>query len=237
MNPGLRDKDIGVCFISPCPAKVSYVKNGFMGKKSYVDLVVSMNDVYFALLPLMKKDKTPMPISHSGMIGISWASAGGEASALFNDRYLAADGIENVIRVLDQIENGNMPSLEFIELNACSAGCVGGTMAVENPYIAKTRLQTLRRYLPVTQNWSYKEKNADTFVPEEYFSGDRLKYQPITLLDNEDVYKRQVWIRISGSIIDAPRIRSSSFCSHFSRSRQSGHLPLRVSKASDTGMV
>lgn len=87
--------------------------------------------------------------------------------------------------MLDQIENGNMPSLEFIELNACSAGCVGGTMAVENPYIAKTRLQTLRRYLPVTQNWSYKEKNADTFVPEEYFSGDRLKYQPITLLDND----------------------------------------------------
>ena len=184
-NPGLRDEDIGICFISPCPAKVSYVKNSFMGKKSNVDLVVSMNDVYFALLPLMKKDKTPMPISHSGMIGISWASAGGEASALFNDRYLAADGIENVIRVLDQIENGNMPSLEFIELNACSAGCVGGTMAVENPYIAKTRLQTLRRYLPVTQNWSYKEKNADTFVPEEYFSGDRLKYQPITLLDND----------------------------------------------------
>ena len=137
-NPGLRDEDIGICFISPCPAKVSYVKNSFMGKKSNVDLVVSMNDVYFALLPLMKKDKTPMPISHSGMIGISWASAGGEASALFNDRYLAADGIENVIRVLDQIENGNMPSLEFIELNACSAGCVGGTMAVENPYIAKT---------------------------------------------------------------------------------------------------
>ena len=50
MNPGLRDEDIGVCFISPCPAKVSYVKNGFMGKKSYVDLVVSMSDVYFALL-------------------------------------------------------------------------------------------------------------------------------------------------------------------------------------------
>ena len=79
-NPGLRDEDIGICFISPCPAKVSYVKNSFMGKKSNVDLVVSMNDVYFALLPLMKKDKTPMPISHSGMIGISWASAGGEAS-------------------------------------------------------------------------------------------------------------------------------------------------------------
>ena len=184
-HPELKDSDIGICFISPCPAKVSYVKNGFSGSKSYVDLVLSMTDVYFALLPLMKKDKTPAMLSKSGMIGLSWASSGGEASALFNDRYLAADGIENVIRVLDQIENGSMPSLEFIELNACSGGCVGGTMAVENPYIAQARLQTLRRYLPVTQNWSYKDNNSDCSVPDDYFTAEKLHYTPATLLAND----------------------------------------------------
>ena len=41
------------------------------------------------------------------MIGISWATSGGEATAIFNDKYLAADGIENCIKVLDEIENGN----------------------------------------------------------------------------------------------------------------------------------
>ena len=38
-HPELKNEDIGICFISPCPAKVSYVKNRNDGKKSYVDCV------------------------------------------------------------------------------------------------------------------------------------------------------------------------------------------------------
>ena len=40
-------------------------------------------------------------------------------------------------------------NLEFIELNACSGGCVGGVLTVENPYVAKVKLNKLRKYLPV----------------------------------------------------------------------------------------
>mgnify|MGYP002116984829 FL=1 len=182
-HPELKDEDICICFISPCPAKVSYVNNGFAGRKSNVDVVVSISDVYFSLLGVMKKEKTPIPVSRSGMIGISWAATGGESSAIFNDKYLAADGIDNVIRVLDQIEDGNIPELEFIELNACNGGCVGGTMSMENPYIAKARLQTLRRYLPVSQNWLYNSGNEeDTWIPDEYFFKDLPTYQPINRL-------------------------------------------------------
>lgn len=71
-----------------------------------------------------------------------------------NDRYLAADGIENVIRVLDNIETGSISDVDFVELNACSGGCVGGVLTVENPYIARGRLRTLKRYMPVTRNHS-----------------------------------------------------------------------------------
>lgn len=182
-HPELKDEDICICFISPCPAKVSYVNNGFAGKKSYVDVVISISDVYFSLLSVMKKEKTPIPVSRSGMIGISWAATGGESSAIFNDKYLAADGIDNVIRVLDQIEDGNIPELEFIELNACNGGCVGGTMSMENPYVAKARLQTLRRYLPVSQNWIYNNGSEDdTRIPDEYFFNELPTYQPINRL-------------------------------------------------------
>ena len=48
-HPELKDQDIGVCFISPCPAKVSYVKNGFAEYKSQVDEVVSISDIYFLM--------------------------------------------------------------------------------------------------------------------------------------------------------------------------------------------
>ena len=181
-HPDLIPEDIGVCFISPCPAKASYVKNGFAGYKSQVDEVVSISDIYFLLINAMNR-KTPLDtLSESGMIGIGWARSGGEAAAIFNENYLAADGIENVNRVLDQIENGNIPQLEFVELNACTGGCVGGVLTMQNPFIAKARLQTLRRYLPVSQNFLSGEE-AD-YIPEYYLFNKLPEYQPISRLSN-----------------------------------------------------
>ena len=181
LHPELTDDDICAVFISPCPAKVSYVKNGFEKNDSQIDLVLSMSDVYFKLLDVMKKQSVEVPVSRVGMVGVSWASSGGEGSALLNDRYLAADGIENVINVLDQIENGNFPCLEFIELNACNGGCVGGVMTVENPYIARVKLQNIRRYLPVTQNRPPKD---DIVIPPAFSAVDKPTYEPLTLSDD-----------------------------------------------------
>lgn len=180
-HPELKREDIGVCFISPCPAKASYVKNGFGDYKSSVDLVVSISDVYFQLINSMKRDVTPVPVSKSGVIGISWATSGGEATAVFNDKYLAADGIENVIKMLDQIENGMIPQLEFIELNACTGGCVGGVMTMENPFIAKARLHSLRRYLPVSQNFLEPDEK---YIPSDLFFENVPDYKPITRLSD-----------------------------------------------------
>jgi len=178
-NPELSPEEIGVCFISPCPAKASYVKGGFGDYKSCVDEVISISDVYFQLISTMKKEESPEMLSESGRIGLGWARSGGEASAIFNDNYLAADGIENVIHVLDQIENGNIPPLDFIELNACTGGCVGGVLTVQNPFIAKARLQTLRRYLPVSQNLLSKD---DTYIPSEYLFENMPEYFTVSRL-------------------------------------------------------
>lgn len=180
-HPELAPEDIGVCFISPCPAKMSYVKNGFAGYKSRVDAVVSISDIYFRLIAEMRPQTDIKALSTSGMIGIGWASTGGEATAIFNESYLAADGVENVIRVLDQVENGNIPPLEFIELNACPGGCVGGAMTMQNPFIAKARLQTLRRYLPVSQNFLSKE---ESYIPESYIFNEIPTYHPISRLSD-----------------------------------------------------
>ncbi len=178
-HPELKPEEIGVCFISPCPAKASYVKNGFGSYKSQVDVVVPMSDIYFQLINVMSSDSQPEDLSSSGIIGVSWASSGGEASALFNDSYLAADGIENVSRVLDEIENGSIPQLEFVELNACTGGCVGGVLTVQNPFIARAKLQNLRRFLPVSRNFLSPEEQ---FIPEDYFFEEMPEYQPISQL-------------------------------------------------------
>lgn len=151
-HPELTDDDICVLFISPCPAKVSYVKNPIGVEKSAVNGALSIGEFFFKMRAAMKHMTEEKVQAQSGIIGISWAGTGGESSALFNEKYLAADGIENVIKVLDEIDNGNIRNLDFVELNACNGGCVGGVLNVENPYIAKARLQTLRRYLPVSLN-------------------------------------------------------------------------------------
>lgn len=179
-HPELDDSEIGVCFISPCPAKASYVKNGFADYESKVDVVISMSDVYFSLISKMSREEDVDAMAEAGMIGIGWATSGGESSALFNDEYLAADGIENIINVLEQIENGNIPPVKFIELNACTAGCVGGVLTVQNPYIAKTRLQSLRRYLPVSMNILTPEEQE--YIPDLYLFNDLPEYEPISQL-------------------------------------------------------
>ena len=179
-HPELSPDEIGACFISPCPSKASYVKNGFAGYKSYVDVVVPISDVYFSLIGKMRNGDDVPDIVETGRIGIGWARSGGEATAIFNSDYLAADGIENVIKVLDQVETGNIPPLEFIELNACTSGCVGGVLTIQNPFIAKARLQSIRRYLPVSQN--KPDSDASDYIPESYLFDELPEYSPISKL-------------------------------------------------------
>ena len=150
---GFPREDIGICFISPCPSKVTYARAPIGTEKSEIDCVLAIKDVYPQLLKYMKQvDEDPENISISGKIGISWGHSGGEAGGLFTESYLAADGIENVIRVLEDMEDQKFTNLKFVELDACSGGCVGGVLTVENPYVAEVKLKHLRKYMPVARS-------------------------------------------------------------------------------------
>ena len=132
---GLPPEQIGAFFISPCPAKVTAVKMPLGTEKSSVDGVLAIREVYPRLISLMKDVPVSAgELSGAGRMGIGWGSSGGEAAAALRERYLAADGIENVIRVLEDLEDEKFYDLDFVELNACSGGCVGGVLNVENPY-------------------------------------------------------------------------------------------------------
>jgi len=168
---GIPSSRIGVFFISPCPAKVTDSKKPIGVGKSYIDGVLSISDIYPRLVEKMNKIKSPMPVAQSGIIGVSWANSGGEASALIRERYLAADGMENVMAVLEQLEDERLTELDFIELNACPGGCVGGVLTVENPFVAKARIQKLRKYLPVSLNHVEDERELGSYSwesPLEY---------------------------------------------------------------------
>ena len=57
-----------------------------------------------------------------------------------------------MIKVLEELEDEKLQELDFIELNACAGGCVGGIFAAENGYVARARIKRLRKYLPVSCN-------------------------------------------------------------------------------------
>ena len=172
---GLPAEKIGIIFLSPCPSKMSAVKSPLGMEKSDIDAVCAIKDVYVELLPKMKEVEEPEELAISGKVGISWGATGGEAGGLLTDNYLAADGIENVIRVLEDLEDQKFASnLEFIELNACSGGCVGGVLTVENPYVAKVKMKHLRKYMPVACNHM-----ANTGMPENAYWTQDVEYEPV----------------------------------------------------------
>lgn len=96
--------------------------------------------------------------------GLRWGVSRGEANAIFHEKTIAADGIENCVKILEAIEDGSLDDIEFIELNACIAGCVGGVMNVENPFVARSRLYKLARKMATGVN-----NVADVGKSKEYF--------------------------------------------------------------------
>jgi len=140
---GLNPEDIGVFMISPCPAKITASKYPIGYDEPVIDGVLSITELYKMLLPLVKKIQQPKKLSAAGLRGISWALSGGEGSAIDESLFVAVDGIDNVIRVLDEIEDGKLSGVRFVELNACPGGCVGGCLAVENPFVARARIQRM----------------------------------------------------------------------------------------------
>ncbi len=176
---GLAEKDIGVIFISPCPAKVTAVKMPLGAQKSAVDAVVAISEVYPKLLAHMEEGGEVKELADAGRMGIGWGGSGGEAAASLHERHLAADGIENVIKVLEELEDQKFSDLDFVELNACSGGCVGGVLTVENPYIAKAKLKRISRYRAVSYN------HIDEALPPEAGWDTPVRYEPVMQLHKD----------------------------------------------------
>ena len=106
---GLAPEKIGCIFLSPCPAKISYVRSPIGVQHSAVDAAVGHQGGLPAPAVGAEK-KPPRGRAPATPAASAWAGgeSGGESSGLVMvDDYLAADGIENVIRVLEDLEDEN----------------------------------------------------------------------------------------------------------------------------------
>jgi hypothetical protein len=136
--------EIGIFFISPCPAKRTAVVNPIGQEKSDISGVIAISDAYPLILSKLESLTTEQVRSFDDKLmstfsGVRWGYTGGEAIALNTDKYLAVDGIHNVIAILEEVENERLRDVEFIEANSCTGGCIGGPLTVANRFSAKSR--------------------------------------------------------------------------------------------------
>jgi iron only hydrogenase large subunit-like protein len=141
----LPNEDIGVFYISPCTAKVQAIKNGFYSGIKEINGALSVAETFKKLSLISREDVIRTDDVKASNMGIAWCTNGGQAAGIPNISQLAVDGIENVINVLRELEDGKLTDIDFAELHACHCGCVGGVLNVTNTFVAKSKIHTLRK--------------------------------------------------------------------------------------------
>ncbi|MDK2835746.1 MAG: hypothetical protein PWP21_523 [Thermosediminibacterales bacterium] len=187
---GFKDDEIGVFFITPCPAKVTSIKSPVGAKTSFINGAFSVSQIYGDLLKNIKSVKESDldgTLQKASGLGVGWGRSGGENKALAMGNTLSVDGIHNVIEVLEEVEMGRLKDIDFIEAQACIGGCVGGALMVEKQVIARTRLRKLSETL--AQNFAVDEyvvlKEYDN---NYYFMTEKIEPKHVMKLD-EDIAK------------------------------------------------
>jgi len=138
---GIKPEDIGIVYISPCPAKIVSIKQPAEKAKSWFDAAVPIKDVYPLLLPHVVAIKSQFEISQvpeSFRFSVAWAVLGSLTSAVKRENWLAVAGMDHVMKILDDIENSRLRNVDFVEAYSCMLGCVGGPFNIENPYVSRT---------------------------------------------------------------------------------------------------
>ena len=178
------DKKVGIFFIAPCTAKISFIKESDEVVDSDIDKMIAISDIYKQVLQNLEelKDEEIEDLEKAGMTGLRWPSPGGESLSLQTDDFVAVDGIDKVIDIFEKIEDEKLDGLDFVETEACRGGCFGGSLTVENSYSAKANIKPLideakEKYGERTLNLPGEE--------DELLRNRPLCYRPVLRLDED----------------------------------------------------
>lgn len=163
-------EEVGCFFITPCAAKMTAIRNPIGHETSAVDGAISMLEIYGLLTSQLKNTSIDTDISRASAYGVGWANSGGEAAAVCPEHSMSVDGIENVIRVLEEIENDKLQDLVFFEGSACTGGCVGGPLTFENNYVARGAIRALMHGCDITHP---DEKVKVSYLTKYHLLGDK----------------------------------------------------------------
>lgn len=143
-DEGVKDEDIGTFYVTPCAAKISAVKTPSPEDQNLLNGLINMDYIYNRALRRIRRDeKEQCALPEQKTMcekGILWSLTNGE-SEYARGRSLAIDGIDNVIEFLDNLENEEIPDIDFLELRSCDESCAGGVLTTRNRFLTVERLR------------------------------------------------------------------------------------------------
>ena len=169
---GIKREEIGIFYVSPCSAKMAAVKSPVGEEKSIVDGVINMGELYNLIMRVISKTEKRSSSEFRKYLsrdGIVWSLPRGETRH-FPSKAISIDGIHNVVKFLERLENDDVPELDFIELKSCSQGCAGGILMNGNRFLTAERLQKRSKRYPFASLYNL-EKKEDAYIQ------DKLKLQ------------------------------------------------------------
>ena len=149
---GISPQDIGTIFITPCPAKMIALNHPIFKSDPTLDGAIAISDIYGVLFTAIRKISALEPLHNSGGIGVGVGIPGACITSLEIENAIAVDGVHNVIKILEDVERGKITNVNYLELWACPGGCIGGPLAVDNPYLARIKAAKLMQQLGTKMN-------------------------------------------------------------------------------------
>jgi iron only hydrogenase large subunit-like protein len=186
---GVPYNEIGAFFISPCPAKVTEMRNPMTTKDSAVNGVIGVNLIYKDIIKHLgdrNLNGATENLQRATRLGMAWGYVTGESHNIDAATTLAVSGIHNVISLLEEIERGELKDVDFVELQACTGGCVGGPLNIQNLFVGRIRLRDLIKKFGSRERYFSEDELSKICSDNRFASTEPLEPRAIMTLD-EDV--------------------------------------------------
>jgi len=136
---GLKEEEVGVIYITPCPAKIVSIKQPAEKDRSWIDGAIPINDIYNLILPeiiKIQQKKDAVQMQNNYHYGQAWGVLGHFSQNVGSEKTLSVAGINHVKRVFEDIESSKLHNIDFVEALSCLHGCLNGVFCVKDPYVA-----------------------------------------------------------------------------------------------------
>jgi Fe-S-cluster-containing hydrogenase component 2 len=181
---GLQEHEIGAIYLTPCPAKMVALKDPPRKRDSHLDGAVPIAQIYPHVVHALARAEHSNGAGEVSGLGLGWPILGGQVASLRAEERIAIAGLPDVMRVFDEIENGKLRDIQYIECHSCPTACVGGALTVENPYIARGRV--LRLLEQFGRRPAQDPDRLRALYHEDYFAlRGSIAPSPVQPLDND----------------------------------------------------